>query len=545
MRRASWVLTALLAHCAAFPVVAGSSYSTCVQSADPADCIARRAVNSFQLTPEDTVEAVLRHGLVDLLPRNSAKLLRGLYVSIGGREASMAPSTTQVDNETMAALRLTPPKTLHACMALVAAARREANPFGNPVYLKLARLAKDDPRIPVMALGMWTEVVGMSGSQADRGVSPAGLAAIWNRALENKERDAVVLEDIAGTLAYLDELKPQARDFFIWYSQRPGLAEGDRAYLARLFAETFDLPEKAAALIEGVDENVEEYDIPRVRWSIAVARLARGYDAASAKLALTLALQTPDDKIRYRAHGSAEIVALERAGAREELRQLGAAFLARAESLRRTEEFFHRTQAADFMAAASDAYLRAGDLERARDIARRGLPLAREVVNLEAARGEGTSPVVALYITGAIDEAMQTGYLLPSARYLDAERAGEHKNPLWVLQDEAWPAKFEFATGEALRSPDPAFKRTVYDALVGSCGKSGLVNCNDETLGRIAMLAANMGDESRMKEALAASARHLDTGQFEQDQSKAFAALQVAGSWAHDEELLRAAITSP
>ena len=44
-----------------------------------------------------------------------------------------------------------------------------------------------------------------------------------------------------------------------------------------------------------------------------------------------------------------------------------------------------------------------------------------------AAGGVGTKPVIALYRTGAIDEALGTGYLIGIYRYLNAERAGEKR----------------------------------------------------------------------------------------------------------------------
>jgi len=43
------------------PAIAGSNYSQCVEAANPAQCIARRAVDSSRLDPEEQLEMVLRH----------------------------------------------------------------------------------------------------------------------------------------------------------------------------------------------------------------------------------------------------------------------------------------------------------------------------------------------------------------------------------------------------------------------------------------------------------------------------------------------------
>ena len=52
-------------------------------------------------------------------------------------------------------------KSLLAAMALLAAARHETDPFANPVYIGLAEQAKDDPRIPVLAMATWIELIGI------------------------------------------------------------------------------------------------------------------------------------------------------------------------------------------------------------------------------------------------------------------------------------------------------------------------------------------------------------------------------------------------
>ena len=151
-----------------------------------------------------------------------------------------------------------------------------------------------------------------------------------------------------------------------------------------------------------------------------------------------------------------------------------------------------------------------------------------------ATRGVGTKPVVALYRTGAVDEALETGYLIGLYRYLNAERAGEKKNPQWAIDDNS-AVDTAIMAREAESSPDRQFQQRAYDGLVGSCRKP-LADCFGDTLEQIAQVAAGMGDEPRMKEALTAATRQLDKGILMD-----FWAQDVAGTWAHCEEVLPAA----
>ena len=173
------MLGALIAFLATLPAIAGTGYTKCIEAPDPAECIARRGVNSSALESSDALEGILRHGLVDLVPAKSSRLMHGLYGSIGGpKEKIDTPEEQLLDSSAAGVLRKSPRKSVLAAMALVAAARREADPFTNPVYLKLAHQAKDDPRIPALAVGLWIELVGMSGSPPDFWVTHAGLPAI-------------------------------------------------------------------------------------------------------------------------------------------------------------------------------------------------------------------------------------------------------------------------------------------------------------------------------------------------------------------------------
>jgi len=549
MRSSSWLLGALLAASAATPAIGAGSYTKCIDAVNPAECIARRAIRSSGLEATTVLDAVLRHGLVDVVPAKSSRLVRGLYGDIGQPDEKMdSPEAQLLDSGTAQALRRSPPRSLLAAMALVAAARQDADPLDNPIYLGLLRKADDDPRIPALAVGIWIEIVGVSGFPSDFQVTHPGLPAMWERAVSRRDQDLHLLADLAGTMAFLNKLVPQAREYLVWYAGQPGLTPSQRVETASRLARHFDLYEPAARLLEGLGTEMEGYDIRGVRGEVAAARLRTGYDPATARaVAGDLFDEFTQYGVRFGAFGSSigtERDALERSGAVEELRGLGA------ECLRQAEALAGEPQSAEWFAAASDFYLRAGDRELARETARRGLPYVPAAVKratesygnvdfndpvsmTRAAQGTGTSPVIALYRAGAIEEAVKTRYLSGKDRYLNAARAGEKKDPQWVIDDE-W-SHMSVIAHDAAHGADRDFQQRAYDGLVRYCHKP-LANCFSETLRDIALVSAGMGDEARMKEALGAAARQNDKGF-----GMGWSALYVAGPWAHCEEVLRAA----
>ena len=510
----------MLAWPAAMSATRISAYSSCVEAADAAGCLAHRAVATPGLRPREVLEAVLRHGLVDLVPGRSGDLMLGVDRKIADSGATVNPADIQLKVfRRQMALHQAERKSLLAAMALLAASRHATYPFANPVYIELAHQAKDDPRISVLAMATWVEFIGMNGWAPDFRVTHAGLPAIWERAVARRQLDAALLANIAGDLGSLDELKPQAREFLLWYAQRPAeLTTDQRVQTAISLARYFDEPETAASLLEGLG-HVPGWDMFSVRTDIAIARLAKGYDAASARHLVNNIVGIPNISARHIHDSDPEKRgALERGGARNELRELGAWYVREAAAVD------YRPYKSKFYAAASDYYLRAGDRERALEMARRALPYLPDLIRALgyftrpksndpaakaiAMRGVGTDAVIALYRAGAIGEALETYYLTSKDRYLNADRAGEKKDPVWMLEVH-WPEYFDQVAREAARSNDHEFQQRVYDGLVRSCGKP-LADCFDQTLRNIALVAAGMGDRPRMKAALAAVVRQID-----------------------------------
>jgi hypothetical protein len=473
-------------------------------------------------------------------------LFRALYFKVGDPATKIDSTQARIFNaEPHGAMRTSPRPPMLAAMALAAAARHDVNPFANAIYRELARQAQDDPRIPVLAMALWLELDGRYIAAPDRRASYAGLPAIWSRAVARRAVDADLLANIAGTEPFVEKFEPQAKAFLAWYAQRSGLTSEQRVATASRLARLLGMPEEGASLLKGMPVDVPGWELPGARSAIAMARLAKRYDAESARQLLYIFFTRFDiapvnlEELEYTGMGGA----LEHSGARKELLELAA------EYVRHAEPRAGKSLAAEWYAAASDLYLRAGDRKRAREIARRGLPLVPASVAEAAsgftgrklkmspramalaAHGWGMAPVIALYRTGAIEEALSTGYLTGYDRYRNARRAGEKPDPQWVLDDKD-ATSIAFMVDDVADGGDRDVQQRAYEGLVVSCRKP-LAKCSLETLQQIATIAAGMGDELSMKEALAAAARQLDAAPKDE-----FPALYVAGTWAHCEAVL-------
>lgn len=532
----------------------GSVYTDCLESPEPEQCMARAAAQVTALAPEMALETVLRHGFADELPRQSDRLMLGLYSAVGEPGARIdSPEKQLLDSNAAAALRNSPRSSVLAAMALVAASRFDPSPFDDETFVALATKAKNDPRIPVLALALWVELIGMSGLPADFWVTHVGLPSIWSHAVVRRAQDSLLLADIANYLGFVGVLRPQAQEFLLWYAARPDLTASQKVKTASTLAGRFNIAEQSSALMNGIGDDVEGYDVPAVRFEIAVARLGGGYDARSAQYVGARVLDDPEGVISRYAGAFEDfsldgLEALESAGAREELRSLGEEALRRAEKAQHAEE---SGAAAAWYAVASDMYLRAGDRPMAVALAKRGIPYVPDLVRQVSAyfnglddrdpaemaryaQGRGTGPVVALYRAGLVEEAVGTGYLTGQSRYANAHRAGEAKDPQWVI-DYGWPLDVEAVARAASRSTDRQFQQSVYSGLVRSCA-APIAECSSEKLRTIAEVAAGMGDVSSMTAALAAATRQIDN-----EPDSASQALYVAGPWAHCREILTAA----
>src|SRR6185436_10037620 len=215
-------------------------------------------------------------------------------------------------------------------------------------------------------------------------------------------------------------------------------------------------------------------------------------------------LATPNIPMRLSAgFDDTRLDPLENAGAKRELREIGDEFV------RRAREYCCEADVSMLFANVSDCYLRAGDRERAVEVAREGLKHAKPVSSLvwpEADRSQYLA--AALYRAGNIEEALATKLLSNRLRFRNAERAGEARDARWLADDE----DSEYAillVREAVKSPDAAFRRSASAALKDRCAKSQERDCRVLTDGLRAELAASLGDAAQVNEILGASAHSL------------------------------------
>lgn len=519
------LLPAFLAALFLSSTSAGANYSTCVAATDPPACMARKGIADGFPGRDDVADAIIRHGLMDLLPRNSNLLVRVTQEKLG---ASGLPLDAKV------AL---------AAAALLTAARHQVDPFTDPAVQPLTRAATNDPMIAFIALHLWRKLIKHNDGLGEF-VTFAGLPAIWQKVVANRERAPDLAQDLAGSLARYEVLGDETRKFMMWYAARPALSAQQKADTASQLVKYFSLADEAERLMNSGGDAATDHDVAATRASIAVAKLASRYDAKAARRVVAIII---DDKSEPRGGlrvDDEQRDALEKSGAKAELREIAA------EYLRRAEAAGPGAKAATWYAEASDCYRRAGDREKARVIARKGLPFVARTVRAHIAAhtdvtslstqrlasmagGGGTDPVVALYRTGAIDEAIEFGYLSGNDRLENAKFAGEPRNPQW-MNDDYFPLYLSSMVTSAISHGDPAWRRQVFDVLKKVC-VTGYADCDDQTLAQLAALAARIGDETEMKRILTARANQIYTSL-----KSISSAIPLAADYAYDLELLKA-----
>ena len=539
------ILFAGLALCASEFASSKPNYAVCVDASDPPGCIARAALSDGWPERGDVAEAIIRHGLIDLVPRKSRVLVRVAYEEVGsGTEFLQSLGLTLPEGAAEQAARQASSKVVLAAVALLTAARHQQDPFSDPVVRSLADKASNHPSIPAVALSLWVHFIN-GGNTFDKSVEFAGLRAIWRQVAENRELAPAVAQDLASWLAFYDKLDDETQDFMLWFASRPSASPLNKASVALQLMHYYSIPDEAERLLDSIGDAAPSIDIPAVRARIAVARLKARYDAKDARLVVAYYFDRMNDpRSHSRIDDSDPLGALEQSGAKAELRDLADEYMRLAQLSGPGEE------AMDWYADASGSYRRAGDLEKAREVARMGFPFVadavrRKIVDRQVfpgtsprwlaamSRGFGTAPVIALYCTGAIDEALKFGYLSGKDRYQNAEIAGEPRNPQWVLDDDSRIDMWSMVTS-AVRDEDLALRRRVFDALKNSC-KTAYSDCYDETLVHLGGLAGSLGDEVEMKRIFLARTTHL-----EKTSGNAFSAVRLAAEYAHSIDLLEA-----
>jgi hypothetical protein len=279
--------------------------------------------------------------------------------------------------------------------------------------------------------------------------------------------------------------------------------------------------------------------VAAVRDHIARLRLARGYDAVTAR-SLTDSLLTDAGGIGFFYRGKDDIAALAAGSARDELLRLANALLA----LGRQPNDKARVRG-EYFALASEAFRVLGDKERAIAAAREGLPFVPGAVSEVNARGDekpgpitnkredaiyasgfGTEPVIALYRAGARDEALATDFLIAYERYKNADVAGETRDPLWIIEERSNHQLLVLRDLLKRRDVDGAAR--FYDGW-RCAGPYGYDDLSDHYNSDLGLLAALAGRRGSMNAHFAIVLDLMDTGTWSRHSGDAV--MELAVTW--------------
>lgn len=420
-------------------------YASCARAADPPVCLATLAAPRLKL-PHELVEAIVQTGAVDLVPR-----YRNVWVEVIQRKDRYAPDLFNL---------LAVPRTIDdvpdyspdivapaatAAIALAAAAQTRDDPFTHATVRKLIAEAKYDPSIPRRALHVSIEANHLDHGSRNR--RPRGLAAIWRRVVAEPQFETWRIMSLARS-AYLDGYRDEGLALLRIGLQRTDIAPDEIAHAAWWLALHYGLLEEGERLLERARPNASPRNLESAEFHVAQARLLKSYDAASAKLLVQQCVDKNWGCSTFGPFDNETWRALQAAGAKAELMELGRYYLGQARKTNLRDEL-----RGDLFANACESFRRAGDIDAARAAAREGLPFVPIAVAARArtlppaqtqlekrraaiqANGFGAAPVIALYRTGARDEAIAHGFLRGVDRYENAIVAGETPDPLWVVDD--------------------------------------------------------------------------------------------------------------
>jgi tetratricopeptide (TPR) repeat protein len=518
---------------AATPAAYGGSanYADCADREDGAGCLARKSLQHLHPPASYAADLVIRNGLVDQIPQYSRVLARFAKDVIDKPDLDMDRSYDA--------------KSWLAAAALLTSGRYRQDPFADPRIQDLVAQTRADVALPLLALRIWIGGIEKRNSYESL-VTFAGMRSLWEHAWAQRERFPESVYRVGMWLNMFDQAGIDARTLFRWFSQRPGVPPARKVELAS-GAANLGLVEEAEDLLRSAGDVSHVRDIDRIRADIAAARLRRGYEPAAAKQVIDEALERIESSLDPNNLGDCRHgVALERAGAREELRTMAAA------EIQHAQKPELEWAAPDWYAEASDCYLRAGDRARAVETARIGLSMVpravrspslaeRKVASMtfeELAQSEANSArasVIALYRAGAVDEAVHSGFLDARDRFENAARAGVIPDPMWIVESSSG-LHGDLAVDEALKRGSLEWTRRALAAFESKC-PAPYTSCNYDTWGRLGAIAAALGDETRMKQIFRAAADSLNFDPKTHDHNYFFAR-EIAGRWGRAQDIL-------
>lgn len=529
-----------------------TAYSDCVQNLAPSKCLITISAKSRRTSNSELFEAVVKTGAVEFAKTRSKSLVLGAREAVSSTDAIFKQVGVDMPRDAVQKTILkSKTAVILAAIALAAAAQNSTDPFDDPIVKELAAKAENSSAISILAAKFWLEV-DTYGVWARGTTRPPGLYKIWERIVADPALDETILVELANSGGFTNQAKDLVLPLYKRFELLQNSSNESKATMASALARFYGLADRAEKLMLLGGDKAQNYEINGIYTEIATAKLNTEYDKKSAELLLTHSMEDTDINNSYTFYSGIKArEALEIAHAKDELVHLAGSYLKRAnETNRRSEE------RANLYALSSDCYLRSGDRTQAINIARLGLKVVPDAVQqrisekdrkisagklqeqARLAQGFGTYPAIALYRSGAISEALESGYLTGFDRYNNAEFVGETPDPTWVINYN-WPIALSFMVHRALDANNENIRKRVYKEMTIWVSSNSELLSDYETQEQLAVLAAANGDSVAMLAHLRNYAKALDNGTKEE---AAYFSLALAEQWVRDSRIVSKAM---
>ncbi len=518
-----------------FSAFAGKTLK-CIDSPNPPNCLVRLVANSSTKDLDDLYKDVMLTGATDLVLAKGSRLSNeareALQLQAAGLSAYFAASTSK-------SMKKISDDTLLAAIALIAAAQHDEDPYSDPAFQKLSVKSKNDDAITLLAVQLWLATQPFNHQLM-------GFHKVFEKLETMKDLKPETLLSLACDAAYFGQDYDLALEIIKRIASTDSATPDMKAQAASILFRVYSLFDEGLQLLRSGGKDAKNYDVKGILTEGGRVKLSHGYDAKAAKLLAEYQFVAGYGTDQFQTIDFLkDRELLGKAGAKDELRYMGDEYLRYADDAARSP-----LQRENLYAIASDCYMRAGNKELAVITARKGLPFVAAIIddpargwgdkfksassNMKAtlARGAGTDAVIALYRTGEITEALNTGYLTNSDRYENSKVAGEESDPNWAIDE--YRSLMEWTlTMDAVHSKDLKFQTRAFDVLLDHCNASDPCRTNsDETHEHLAAIAAAMGDREKMLSQLRIAASIVDNSWY------ALATTKLIEEWYRDTKLL-------
>jgi hypothetical protein len=526
---------------------ASPQYSRCASDPDPPVClvdmVAARTPGADEVVDaENVMAAAVVAGSVELVLRHRKRIIEGARAKLWSADRFMAALGLKIREGDAREAETHSTRTFLAALVLLTASIRSDDPYKHPIVRSLMAEAGSAPAVNALALTLWYEII-IGGDLGGR-IQPRGLPRVWDEVL--KSPYASTATGRLGSFAWYMGFPNASLQLLKVTMADPQASNDAKASASSALARYFHLDGPIQQHYDAGGFDPKHWHLPGIRLEIAVARLARGYDASAVRVIEDHAKRAIE---REAFHLDRELLAaLEKGGARDVLIGLADLYLQHARSSQANA--FDRS---NWYEHASDCYRRAGRIEQALSAAREGMRIVSVAMSAWAgipvpageaetrrarvqASGRGTGPARALYRAGAREEAIASGYLWSHDRYELATETGEPVDPKWAVDEHStWSLKL--FTFHLLYTRDVKIARRL-DDLLGGCEYVANPHEDYELYGVIAALA---GREDKMKFCFARSAHFVERPRTPEDRNgSAYSALELAIAWRLGELVLPA-----